>query len=162
MAASAEGELVDYLQQKFGIGDYDEDASAEPHWKARALEITKLKGMIRRRGTSVESLRIAADYCIAQGVTIKQPFDLLEHIGPARRALREAERPDPRAALHQAAEEAQELGETGWVARLVATDPREAEAVLHQWSLVVNCDHNERCCRRHGTHSTPHIGCILR
>lgn len=137
MAASAEGELIDYLQQHFGIGDYDDDVSDKPHWKWRALEITKLKGMIRRRGTSVESLRVAADYCIAQGITVKQPFDLLEHIGPARRALREAERPDPRAALHQAAERAQELGMLEWAAHLYRVDPTEADAVLAQFEEAV-------------------------
>lgn len=32
------------------------------------------------------------------------------------------------------------------------TEPNEQEHI----------DHDERCCREHGTHSMPHKGCILR
>lgn len=39
-------------------------------------------------------------------------------------------------------------------AHLVAPEPQVA--------TEFDCDHEARCCKEHGTHSIPHVGCILR
>lgn len=50
------------------------------------------------------------------------------------------------------------------------TDPRLWERPTPKRVLVLaqtflgeqDCDHERTCCREHGTHSSPHVGCILR
>lgn len=32
----------------------------------------------------------------------------------------------------------------------------------HLAELKARHEHDKRCCREHGTHSSPHVGCILR
>lgn len=46
----------------------------------------------------------------------------------------------------------------------VDTDPERPflAVVLDVLLIAGGHDHHERCCRAHGTHVTPHRGCILR
>ena len=47
-----EAELYDLLQEMFGIGTYDEVAGSEAWFRARMVEVMKLKGLCRRRRAS--------------------------------------------------------------------------------------------------------------
>lgn len=46
------------------------------------------------------------------------------------------------------------------------TPTPEEVAVLERFVQLAadaaRCDHDHRCCKTHGTHSSPHVGCILR
>ena len=139
---SPEGALYDLMQQRFGIGDYD-DLSGEPYWKARNIEISKLKGQMRRRRLSVEDLRTAVEYATVTGRPIKAVWQLCELVTEAKKARRDATRnvmaEDTRRDLEVAAAEAHERGDHGWAARLYAADIKSAPVVLQQW-----CEHLAR------------------
>lgn len=133
---SPEGALYDLMQQKFGIGDYD-DLSGEPYWKARNVEISKLKGQMRRRRLSVEDLTIAVEFAVAQGRAITGVWQLCDLVGVAKKAQRDANRVTAHASLieekNAAAAEAFARGDEGWAARIYAADSKSAPIVLEQW-----------------------------
>ena len=135
---TTEGELFDLLRQRFGIGEWDEETHGEriPYWRFRNTEISKLKGMIRKRRTSVADLALAADYAVETKTKISNPFALLALIQPAKKAARDA-RVTPRAEIHQrlveAAGQAQAAGDEAWATRLFSADPAAGEAVLAEW-----------------------------
>lgn len=68
---ATEAALFDYLGKHFGLGHYDELASAEPWWKHRGGEIAKIKASRRARDVSIEQLWIAARYAQAHQITIR-------------------------------------------------------------------------------------------
>jgi hypothetical protein len=36
------------------------------------------------------------------------------------------------------------------------------DELVDEWTFTGRCDHEASCCRTHGTHTMPHMGCILR
>lgn len=133
---STPAEIFDHLQERFGLGDYDEETSTIPHWKWRQVEISKLKSMMKRRRVNERELAISAWYARAQGTPITATWQLFESVRDALAAYRKAGRDVPtdvRNQLSAAAEEAHALGEAGWAARLYAADDKSGPPVLEQW-----------------------------
>lgn len=131
-----EGELYDFLRERFGVGDYDEALSGQPYWKYRALEVSKLKGIIRRRRTSVAELYLAAEYAAERRIPISAPFDLLRLIGPAKKAAMVPRRRELAERLERAARDAQAMGQAEWATRLFVADVSAAEELLAEWERV--------------------------
>lgn len=133
--ASSEGELFDYLTERFGIGDYDE-GSGVPYWKYRGTEISKIKAMLKRRGVTVQEMMLAANFAAERKMTVRAAWDLLSLIPPAKRAASKPSRVSDAERLQEAARDAAARGMLDWASRLVAADPSEADRVLAEWALV--------------------------
>ncbi|GAB3863253.1 hypothetical protein GCM10028801_30440 [Nocardioides maradonensis] len=125
-------ELFDYLQERFGIGTWDETSDV-PFFKYRSLEAGKINSICKRRRTSVEELFMAAQYAADQRMVIRQPFDLLKLIAPARRAQKPKRGEDMVQALLMATKEAVALGMQDWASRLYSTSPSGAPGVLAEF-----------------------------
>lgn len=134
----SEAALWDLLHKKFGLGDWDED-STTPWWKARANEIGKLKGQMRRRRLSLWDLAVAAWFAEEQNRPITAVYQLCGMAGEARRAYwvkrKAEEKDDLREELEKAAAEAMEQGRPEWADRLYNADRESAPKVLAQWRL---------------------------
>lgn len=128
--------LYDLMQQRFGIGDYDEADSTLPYWKARGIEIARLKAQMRRRRLTIEDLTKAVWYAEREKQPITAVWQLCGLVGLAKRAWREhlaIPQTDQRDALNRAASLAWERGDHGWAYRLNACDLPSAAVVLEQW-----------------------------
>lgn len=128
-------EVYDQLQQRFGIGNWDEATSKVPWWKARITEISKLKAMLTRRRVKTSDVLLAADYAERHRVPIRETWELFQVIDAAKRERRQTPTTtDVQTRLAAAVQEATECGEPAWAARLYNTDPRVAEDALAAWA----------------------------
>lgn len=131
------GELFDYLHEKFGIGDYDDQTAAKPYWKERGTQIAKLKAMMKRRRVDVETLVITADYAVRHKKPIHYYPQLFEQIAEAKREHRAMRHEQRRVDLHnklwEAAREAWDAGEDEWGERLIRATGSDAERLLEEW-----------------------------
>lgn len=125
-------ELFEFLQERFGVGDYDESSNL-PYFRYRMNQVSRINSMCTKRRVSIEDLYVAAQYAAERRIVIRGPFDLLKHIAPAKRALRAPRGADAAAALIAAVQEANRLGMTDWAARLYATAPSAATDVLNDF-----------------------------
>lgn len=80
--------LYDLCQSMFGLGSWDE-GSGVPWWKARALEISKIKASRTKRNVSVQTLWDTALWCADHHVKIQYVTDLYNHVPAAQKAARE-------------------------------------------------------------------------
>lgn len=132
-----ESALYDLMQERFGIGVWDEADPKVPYWKARGTEVAKLKAQMRRRKLTIEDLTIAVDYAYAEARPITGVWQLCDLVGVAKKARRDADRDAQRESLveekNEAAAQAYARGDEGWAARLYAADTESAPVVLEQW-----------------------------
>lgn len=126
------GELYDLLQVMFGLGDYDEHGDI-PWYRARMLEISKLKGMLTKRKATPQQVAVAAHYARDQGLAISAAWQLFELIPEAMVAARRAAQEAAPSELQQAIDEAVKLGLNQWAERLIRVDKADASAVLKEW-----------------------------
>jgi hypothetical protein len=128
-----EAALYDLLQQRFGIGSWDEATAKVPFYRARMTEISKLKAMMKRRRVRIEEIVLAADYASARQIPIRETWQIFELVPDALKDQRMNGRADIEERLQKAAEEAMALGRQDWAVRLYNTDRRSGEAVLAEW-----------------------------
>lgn len=132
-----DAELWDYLQERFGIGEWDEATSDVPWWKFRANEIGKLKRMMRSRRAKPHQLVIAADYAITHAKPVTALWELFALIPEALADYRrqDALRRQARFVedIERAIGEAMDAGETQWAERLMRAGPAEAQTVINEW-----------------------------
>lgn len=129
--------LFDYLQERFGIGDWDEATSAIPWWQFRGREIAKLKSMRTKRKATTTQLVAAADYAVEQCRPIYATYQLFALIPEAMAARRRQEQAkkkgDLARGINEAFAEAVAAGETEWAERLMRTQVSEAQTVINEW-----------------------------
>lgn len=136
-----EAELYDLLQEMFGIGTYDEVAGSEAWFRARMVEVMKLKGLCRRRRASVKQVAIAAWYAKANRLPIRHSVRLYALIPEAMRAysaeLLASEREARERELNQAIVTAMRTGRQDWADRLLrASSGRDVRKVLDEWEAA--------------------------
>lgn len=133
----SEAELFDYLQERFGIGEWDEATSAIPWWKFRGREIGKLKSMLKKRKALAMHVVVAAEFAIEHRRPIQAYYQLFALIPEAMVAKSRHERAQRKRDLARdidgAVQEAIGAGETAWAARLMRTQVSEASTVLREW-----------------------------
>jgi len=136
-APTTPAELHDLLHEMFGIGNYDDLASTDPWFRARITEISKLRGMLKRRHCTVEEVAIAAEYARETGKPIHAAWQVFILVPDALMAQREERRQRTLDALRHdveaAASEAYELGEHEWADRLMRASENTAATVVDQW-----------------------------
>jgi hypothetical protein len=132
-----DAELWDYLQERFGFGEWDEHTSDVPWWQFRANEIGKLKRMMRRRRVVAVQLTTAADYALAHRKPITGLWQLFALIPEAMAALRRQERLDQQAVLaeevNDVMHEAWEAGDTEMAGRLMRASTADAQTLINEW-----------------------------
>ncbi len=131
---ATEAALYDLLQMRFGIGEWGPD-SKDPWFRARMLEIGKLKRLMKSRRVTIEDLAIATWYAEQDGRPISATWQLAKLVPEARREFTRVQRvvPDLRQQLDAAAADAWNHGDDGWASRLFTADLGSAEAVLSQY-----------------------------
>lgn len=134
---TADAELWDYLQERWGFGEWDEATSDIPWWKFRANGIGQLTSMMRKRRVKPHELVAASEYAEATAKPITALWQLFGLIPEAVAARRQQERLDAEEArgraLQQAIHEAMEAGEREWADRLMRAAPSEAQTVINEW-----------------------------
>lgn len=133
----SEGELFDYLQERHGIGAWDEATSAIPWWKFRGREIAKLKAMLKKRKALTIQVAVAADYATEHKRPIYAYYQLFALIPEAMTAQRRqgetARKVELARGINESIAEAIAAGEDQWAARLMRTQVSEAPAVIKEW-----------------------------
>lgn len=132
-----DAELWDYLQERFGFGEWDEATSDVPWWKFRANEIGKLKRMMRSRSAKPHQLVIAADYATAHAKPVTALWELFALIPEALAEHRRQDAIKRQArwadVVETAIEEAMDAGETQWAERLMRASAAETQTVINEW-----------------------------
>ena len=132
-----DAELWDYLQERFGFGDWDEATSPIPWWQFRGREIGKLKAMMRKRRATDTHLVAAADFAVEHKRPIYALYQLFALIPEAmawRRQQRLAEQKAQQAdAIAIAFAEAVAAGEPEWAERFMRASATEAQSVINEW-----------------------------
>lgn len=131
-------ELYDQLQEMFGIGSYDEVAGSEAWYRARMVEVMKLKGLMRRRRATPKHVAIAAWYAKQNRLPIRHSVRLFAVIPEAMRAyaaeVHASEKESMERELNQAIVTAMRTGQQDWADRLMrAESGRAAREVLNEW-----------------------------
>lgn len=145
------GDLYDLLQELFGIGDYDEVATphdadlprAQVWYRARSIEIAKIRSMLRKRRCTLGEVAVAAYYAADEGIPVNASWQVFGLVSDAKRAARARDRQLRQdgvlADRNLAAIEAMEAGEQGWADRLINASDQEVASVIDQWR---NRDHD--------------------
>lgn len=132
-----DGDLYDLLQKWFGIGEWDEDVSSQPWWKARALEISKIKRSRTSRNVDLEDLALAAEYCKQHHLPVANVAWLYRHIAPAIRWRNERSRAARVAQLDDLLAEAIQIEsdnpDSEWLDRLVRARGDYKREVYEAW-----------------------------
>jgi len=123
----------DALQQRFGIGEWDEATSTVPYYEARMVEIGKLKRLLHSRRITTTDLMKAADYAVRHRYPISATWQLCALVPEALREHRPSPVATVRDRLLSAAAEATAAGEREWAERLYNADPSAGEEVLIAW-----------------------------
>lgn len=135
-----ESELYDLLQTMFGIGSYDEVAGSDPWYRARMVEIMKLKGLCRRRRATVKHVAIAAWYAKENKLPIRHSVRLFAVIPEAMRAyhaeLHASEKDAQDRELNQAIVTAMRTGQQEWADKLIRSSGKATRQVLDEWKEV--------------------------
>ena len=136
-AEMSDAALWDYLQERFGFGDWDETTARLPWWKYRGNAIGQLKAMKRKRRATNVQLVTAADYAIAHRkpvIALWQLFALIPEAMAWQRRHERAERTaDLAVEIETAMHEAWEAGEHEWAGRLLRASSNDAQTVINEW-----------------------------
>lgn len=134
---SDESEVWDYLQPRFGFGDWDETTTDVPWWKFRANGIGQLKTMCRKRRVKPAELVIAAEYAMSHQKPVTALWELFSLVGEANAWRRKKDRLEAtaRAAtdVELALGEAIAAGEQDWAERFMRVGPSEAQTLINEW-----------------------------
>jgi len=135
--------LYDFLQASFGLGSWDE-GSGVPWWKARALEITKIKASRKKRNVSVEELWLTANWCANHRVKVAYVTDLYQHVSSAKKWERErtlaTREVSARRELDEAIAWEQALaGDSNWLEQLLRVQGSDnIREVVAEWKTARN------------------------
>jgi hypothetical protein len=134
--------LYDLCQSLFGLGSWDE-GSGVPWWKARNLEISKIKASRTKRGTSVETLWSTALWCADHHVKIQYVTDLYGHVSAALKWAREqalaAQVADARRDLDEAIAYEQAFTDQTWLEQLLRVQGADnIREVVGEWKAARN------------------------
>lgn len=81
---ATESQVFDALQERYGVGDWEEGKDVPWHeWKRK--ELIKIKAMRLKRRVSCDELLLAIRYCGARDIDIRAHYLLYEHISAAKR-----------------------------------------------------------------------------
>lgn len=134
---SDESEVWDYLQPRFGFGDWDEATSEIPWFQFRVHGIGQLKGMLRKRRVKPHELIVAAEYAMAHHKPVTELWQLFSLVGEANAWRRKQDALERKAqlsiGLEDAMAEAMDAGEQEWAERLMRASASEAQTVINQW-----------------------------
>lgn len=136
-AVSTDGQLWDYCQRLFGVGDWDELTADVPFWKYRQKEVIKVAAKRKKLKAAPQDLAVAADYCKANGIHIANVAWLYKHLPASRSWMSARERTlserDLDELLLQAIEvEAQESA-SPWLDRLMRAHGEHRREVYEEW-----------------------------
>lgn len=130
-------DLYDLLREKFGIGEHDDIAGGGDYWRARAVEIGKLKRILARRRTTPAQLGKAVWFAEHTAKPIRAVAHLMPLVAPGIKAWREAEQELARTAalnqLYDVHDRALELGEHEFAERLLRADHIVAAGLIRTW-----------------------------
>lgn len=133
MNVASEAALYDLIRERFGVGDYD-DSGDVPWFKARNMEISKLRAQMKRRRVSIEDMVIAVWYADREKRPITAVWQLCQLVRDARKAYREfTTGPGLREQLNEAAAHAHEHGLDQWAERLYNADLSTGADVLAKY-----------------------------
>lgn len=139
-----ESQLFDYLNEAFGVGNYDDVAESKPWFKVRMNEIGKLKKMLRARRVAVREMFLAAEYCRSHEIPVKASQELFGHIGPAmlewRRNLAIVRNRDAATSVQQVIEEAYGVGQVTFAEQLMRADPAMQKRLVDEWRTTYGGD----------------------
>lgn len=129
--------LCDMLHGLFGIGDWM-DGDSKPWYRARGIEIAKIKAMRRKRGLRIPELVLTARYCYRLQIPIRAPWELVKHIQDARKEQVATAVSDLSAQVQAAIEWEQTQSEQGtdWVGRLLRAQGSYRRDVLEEWKAA--------------------------
>lgn len=131
-----DGQLWDHVHRLFGIGDWHEDCGT-PFWRYRALEITKVKRRRAKLRVSCEDLAVAADYCKAHGIDIRNVAWLYRHLKDSAVWHRDRQRALAGAELDELIAVAIDIEvsnpDSPWVDRLVRARGVHRQEVYEAW-----------------------------
>ena len=132
-------QLYDLLQEMFGLGDWDElTTSRTPWWKARLLEVGKLKRQMAKQKVTIDQLTRAAWYARRWSIPVRGVWTLVDLIPDAdaeyTKVLREVEREDLERQRTWAILAARHIGEEYWEAALLRASYAELPDTLARWS----------------------------
>lgn len=135
---STDAELFDYLHSLFGWGTYDDLAAREtPWWKARGVEIGKIKRSRFKRKVSIATLVLTADYCFRHHITVRNITSLYHHIYDAESEYRVFVRAAESLKLDDLIAEAvayeRSTGDDTWLDRLLRAQGPARSEVLKEW-----------------------------
>lgn len=132
-----ESQLFDYLNEAFGVGNYDDVAESKPWYKVRSSEIGKLKKILRGRRLSVREVYLAGEYCRANQIPVKASQDIFRHIPAAlqawRRDLAAARKQDAATSVLVVIQEAYAVGQVTFAERLMRADELEQQRLVREW-----------------------------
>lgn len=135
---STDAELFDYLHALFGWGTYDDLAAREtPWWKARGVEIGKIKRSRFKRKVTIATLALTADYCFRHHITVRNITGLYHYIFDAEAEQRVLTRTAESNALDDLIAEAvayeRSTGDDTWLDRLLRAQGPARSEVLKEW-----------------------------
>lgn len=130
-----DAELYDMLRWLFGLGSYD-DTGSEPYFKARGMEIGKIKRSRGARKVSIPEMVRAARYCHRHGIAVLYVTELYKHLSAAAREQRELAVPQLQKQIDEAIACERSLAgpdSSDWVSRLSRAQGQYREEVLAEW-----------------------------
>ena len=129
-----EAQLFDMIHGLFGVGDFD-DSKDIPWWKVRRAEISKLRGICRKRQISLADMALTARYCYRQRKRIQQSWQLTSYISDAKKDLRNRKIGDLDRLVDEALTEERFRDDTSteWVGRLLRARGAYRRRVLDEW-----------------------------
>lgn len=127
------GALYDLLQERFGIGSYDESIDKRPWFKVRMTEVAKVTALLRRRGVTIQEVVLAADYAKKHRKPITAAWQVFDLVPEALRAAKKRGPNEVREQLTAAAAEAMAMGRDDWSQRLYMADIHSGPNVLDLW-----------------------------
>lgn len=130
-------EVYDQLQQYFGVGTYDEATATEPWYRARAIEIAKIKALMKRRQITPEQFGKTIWYARREGLSIHSAADVLKTYSTAIRqwniSVAQAARERALSQRDDVIAEALEAGDDEFVQRLLRADEISTESLVAEW-----------------------------
>jgi hypothetical protein len=127
----------DHVHRLFGIGEWTED-SGVPWWQYRQEQAGRLKARMTRLGQTPEDVMLEADYCHAEGITIRNALWVLKHYYEAKRwgEQRENERSrgDLEARIDDAIAYEMDLDkDSPWISRLMLAQGDYRRQAVEEW-----------------------------
>jgi hypothetical protein len=134
-----DAQLWDHLQRLFGVGTWDD--GHEPFWRYRTREAAKIKARRARLHVTVAELVIAADYCKAHRIDIRNAAWLYRHLADAKTWHNQQQRALTAASLDELIADAVAAETTAdpdspWIDRLIRAHGPHRQEVYDAWTAT--------------------------